>query len=159
MAKETIMKLERFLDRAGIRAVNDAVTEAEKKTAGEIKILVVQSSSNFSGGSDEEKTKLRANHEFFELGLDHTQGNTGILIMISLDERRVEVRAGQAIDEFYDQAMWQIIVDTIISGIKCGDVAQGICNAVAMSGDILSEHFPIQSDDINEIPNEIVLKE
>ncbi len=153
------MKLKGFLDRAGIQAVNDAVTEAEKKTAGEIKVLVVQNSSNFAGGSVEERTKLRANHEFFELGLDHTQGNTGILIMISLDERRVEVRAGQAIDEFYDQAMWQIIVDTITSGIKFGNAAQGICNAVSLSGDILSEHFPIQPDDANEISNEIVFKE
>ena len=153
------MYYKNFLDPQEVQALNDMVAEAEKLTAGEIKVLVVQNSGKFPGDLDADRTQSRANQEFFELGLNHTQNSTGILIMISLDERRVEVRAGKAIDEFYDQSMWQAIVDKITSEIKAKDPAKGICEAIAMAGDILSEHFPIHVGDVNEIPNDIVFKE
>lgn len=151
--------LQKFLNPQEIQAVNKTVIAAEKKTAGEIKVLVVQSSASFKGKTSEKKTELRADYEFFALGLDHTRDNTGILIMISLAEHRVVIRAGKAINEFYDQGIWQMIVDTVIDGIKRGDSVSGICNGVSMCGDILAEHFPIKLDDVNEIPDEIVFKE
>lgn len=151
--------LYKFLNPQEIQAVNKAVAAAEKKTAGEIKVLVVQSSASFKGRTSEKKTELRANQEFFELGLDHTRDNTGILVMISLAEHRVVVRASETIDEFYGRETWQIIVDTVIIGIKNNDPSSGICSAVEKCGFILSKRFPIQPDDVNEIPDEIVFKE
>jgi uncharacterized membrane protein len=148
-----------FLGKKEIERINASVTAAEKNTAGEIKILVVQNSSSFSGKTPEERAEIRGNEEFFELGLDHTKDNTGILIMISLDERRVVVRAGKAINDHYDQKTWQGIVDTVISGIKDGSPEKGICESVMKVGKILSRHFPIRPDDINEIPDEIIFKE
>lgn len=151
--------LQKFLNPQEIQAINRGVSAAEKKTAGEIKVLVVKSSASFKGKTGKHKTETRANYEFFELGLDHTRDNTGILIMISLAERRVVVRASETINEFYDKETWQAIVDTVIEGIKNNDPASGICSAIEKCGIILSRRFPIKSDDVNEISDEIVFKE
>ena len=148
-----------FLTEGEAKRINLAVAAAEKNTAGEIKVLVVQNSTYFPGENDSDKVWSRVDEEFFELGLDHTKDHTGILIMISLDERQVVVAAGRAINEFYAQETWQGIVDMIISGIKTGDPAKGICDAVMTAGEILADHFPVKPDDINEIPDEIVFKE
>jgi len=151
--------IQNFLNQQEVAAVNNAVAEAEKKTSGEIKILVVKSSADFLGKSADQRADARADYEFFDLGLDHTRDNTGILIMISLAERRVVVRASSTIDQFYDQSTWQTVVDVALKGIRNDDSASGICNAVQMCGEILSNHFPRQPDDVNEIPDEIVFKE
>ena len=152
-----MITIDNFLNPEEVQRINATIALAEKSTAGEIKPLVVQDSSSFPGDV-KERTLTRANAEFFIEGLDHTTGHTGILIMISLEERRVEVRAGKSISEFYDQKRWKVVVDTITSGIKKGDAAEGICDAIIMVGRILSKHFPIQPGDVNEIPDTIIFK-
>lgn len=157
-----------FLTAAGISAVNGAVKKAELSTAAEIKVLVVGRSSNLSCLRNIPVAKLhdliikkvfeRANREFFLLGLNHTRDHTGILIMISLEERRVEVRAGEAIDQRVAKNTWGNIMATIINSIQMGNPKEGICQAVEKVGNILTEHFPRKADDTNEIADEIIFK-
>lgn len=150
-----------FLSREEIEKVNSAVKNAEKKTAGEIKIVVVQKSTEGDLPLDQtiEKVRERARKEFFELGLDHTRDNTGVIILISLDERQVVVFGGQAIYEKIEAGEWIEHVRVIIDGIKSGAPAVGIIEAVKQIGELLAEHLPIKPDDIDEISNEIVLKD
>jgi len=147
------------LNLEGKVKVENEIAKAEKITAGEIKVLIVQNSSKFPGKTNEKRTEARANHEFFNLGLNHTKDHTGILIMLSIDERRVEIRAGQSINKFHDQETWQELADVIVAGMKENKPEVGICETVNMAGIILAEHFPIQPDDVNEISDEVVFKE
>ncbi|QEN03697.1 TPM domain-containing protein [Thiospirochaeta perfilievii] len=102
----------------------------------------------------------RALRHFIESETCYTKDRTGVLIFISIMERRVILLADKGINEKIDQSRWSGIVDSLISGIKVKSYTSSITGAVKDIGDILSKEFPIKSDDINELSDDIqVLKE
>jgi putative membrane protein len=103
-----------------------------------------------------EEVEEAAVTSFFREGLYRTRDETGILIFISVFERRVWVLADRGINEKVKQGQWDEIVDKIVEGIKNNDQASVICEAVDKIGRILEEHFPIKADDRDELKNLII---
>jgi putative membrane protein len=93
---------------------------------------------------------------FFKEELYRTRDETGILIFISVFEHRVWVLADRGINAKVDKGQWDSIVAHIIAGIKNGQPADAICEAVSEVGGILSEHFPVRDDDVDELDNLII---
>jgi putative membrane protein len=93
---------------------------------------------------------------FTEHGLHYTRDHTGILILVSLLEHRVEVLADRGINEKVPPGTWNEIVEILTLGLKSGDPADAFCKAVERCGDILATHFPRQGDDRDELPNRLV---
>ncbi|MBU1168627.1 MAG: TPM domain-containing protein [Proteobacteria bacterium] len=93
---------------------------------------------------------------FFREGLYRTRDETGVLLFISVFERKVMVLADKGIDAHVGKDAWVWIVDHITSGIKQKRQADAICEAVTMVGDMLATHFPVKDDDTNELKNLIV---
>jgi putative membrane protein len=93
---------------------------------------------------------------FTEHGLHYTRDHTGILILVSLLEHRVEVLADRGINEKVPPETWNEIVNTITTGLKSRRACEAFCKAVQRCGDILATHFPRQADDRNELPNKLV---
>ncbi|MGK2906281.1 MAG: TPM domain-containing protein [Desulfuromonadales bacterium] len=94
---------------------------------------------------------------FLEQGLHHTRDETGILILISLFERRVQILADRGINAVAPANQWDGIVETITAGIQCGDTCTALCLAIETCGRLLEEHFPLKADDTNELPNNLVI--
>jgi putative membrane protein len=90
---------------------------------------------------------------FFKEELYRTRDETGILIFISVFEHRVWVLADRGINEKVDKGQWDSIVAHIVSGIKNGQPADAICEAVKEVGAILATHFPVREDDVDELDN------
>jgi putative membrane protein len=95
---------------------------------------------------------------FTEQGLHYTKDHTGILILVSLLEHRVEVLADRGIDQKVGAGTWNEVVRIISAGIKTGQACDGFCTAIGRCGDILAAHFPRQADDTDELPNNLVTK-
>ena len=95
---------------------------------------------------------------FTDQGLHHTRAHTGILILISLLEHRVEVLADRGINEKVNHGTWDEIVHSISAGIKSGHACDAYCKAIERCGDILATHFPRQADDKDELSNRLVTK-
>jgi putative membrane protein len=95
---------------------------------------------------------------FTEQGLHYTKDHTGILILVSLLEHRVEVLADRGIDQKVGAGTWNEVVRIISAGIKTGQACDGFCTAIGRCGDILAAHFPRQADDTDELPNSLVTK-
>ena len=95
---------------------------------------------------------------FTDHGLHHTRDHTGILILISLLEHRVEVLADRGINQKVSAGTWDEIVRIITNGIKSGNACDAFCRAIERCGDILAEHFPRAADDRDELPNQLVTK-
>lgn len=93
---------------------------------------------------------------FTDQGLHHTRDHTGILILISLLEHRVEVLADRGINQKVSAGTWDEIVRMITAGIKSGQACDAFCKAIERCGDILATHFPRQADDKDELPNRLV---
>ncbi len=105
------------------------------------------------------KVKERATRHFMESGIADTRDRTGILIFISILERRVELLADRGIAEKISQEKWNDIVSNIVSGIKSGQLNSRLNEAVAECGNLLQEFFPIKEDDTNELSNEVEILE
>ena len=103
----------------------------------------------------EEEVFERALRAFRELEVSRTADRTGILILVSLLERRVQVLADSGINARVKPGTWDEIVEIVLRGIKAGDLCQGLCDAIDRCGEILSREFPIQADDVNELPDQL----
>ena len=100
----------------------------------------------------------RAQLEFYQQKLQKTKDRTGILIFVSLMERQVIVLADKGISDLLPQSTWDDVVQLIIQGKKSGNLADGMIAGIQKCGQLLTDKFPIQSHDQNEIGNQLVLK-
>lgn len=150
-----------FLSEAACNDISDCIAEVEKKTSAEIKVLVVAASSwlpRLSQKDQEIAVQKRAIKEYKLLGIGNTRDDTGVLIMISLEERKVRVLAGEAINLLVPPTTWATVANCITDSIKTNLHAKGICAAINNIGMHLTEYFPIKPDDTNEISNSVVIK-
>jgi putative membrane protein len=95
---------------------------------------------------------------FFDQGLYRTRDQTGVLVLISVFERRVWVLADRGINAKVSESQWDDIVKMITDGIKQKRPADAICEAVEKIGELLTTHFPIKPDDTDELKNLIIEK-
>ncbi|MEO7635091.1 MAG: hypothetical protein ABIS38_05535 [Sphingomicrobium sp.] len=85
-----------------------------------------------------------------------TVGRTGILIYLSMAERRAEIVADEAILGVTDDGTWGEAMAALLTEVRAGRPADGICAAIAIVGEVLAEHFPRSAADINEIPDKLI---
>lgn len=100
----------------------------------------------------------QAFQEFYGAGLQRTKAATGVLLFVSLLERRAVVMADEGIASKVDQGTWKQVDDLVLAGIRRGSLADGLVEGVARAGAILAEHFPIEPDDRNEIPDRLIVR-
>lgn len=110
-----------------------------------------------SGSKVDEEVYQRALQAFFSRNMHATEERTGILIMASLLERRVEILADTGINAKVSDDTWQGIVAAMIGNIKSGDITEGFCIAVRECGDILAKDFPGTHDNPDELSNKIII--
>jgi len=94
---------------------------------------------------------------FYHRKINHTLDHTGILIYISLFERKVRVVADQGISAKVAKEVLQDIVNTIVHGIGGKEHGNAIAEAVDRCGEILARHFPVKPTNQNELGNEVII--
>ena len=104
----------------------------------------------------ESAVNLRALAAFSGHGLYQTREHTGILILVSLLEHRVEVLADKGINEKVSPGTWDEIVQIVTTGLKTGKPCEGFCKAIERCSEILAQHFPRPPDDQDELANKLV---
>lgn len=93
----------------------------------------------------------------FKVGAERrTHGRTGILIYLSLRERRAEIVADAAITGKVAPEVWGEAMVALLPPIKAGRLADGMTAAVEQVGQVLAEHFPRAEDDTNELPDRLI---
>jgi putative membrane protein len=98
----------------------------------------------------------RAVQAFYEKGLYRTRDETGVLIFISLLERRVWILGDKGIHARIGDAFWKARAAELSKGMKDNNYCDEICNVITKCGQELTKHFPIKLDDKNELPDEVV---
>ncbi|HWO42040.1 MAG TPA: TPM domain-containing protein [Candidatus Eisenbacteria bacterium] len=104
----------------------------------------------------EKALDLRSLAAFTARGLHHTRAHTGILILVSLLEHRVEVLADKGINDKVPPGTWDEVVQILTDGLKRGKACEGFCRAIERCGDILAQHFPRSPEDQDELANKLV---
>ena len=85
-----------------------------------------------------------------------TRERTGILIFVSLFERRVEVVGDSGINARVDPDDWVHVVEDILVGVRKGQMAEGFVKAINRCGALLEEKgVEIREDDSNELSDSV----
>ena len=100
---------------------------------------------------EEEATKC-----FFTENLYKTKDDNGILLFISVFEKKAWILADSGINEQIEQGEWQEVMDTLTAQIRSNNRGEARCEAVESIGIMLKEHFPYQRDDTDELHNLII---
>ena len=85
-----------------------------------------------------------------------TVGRTGVLIYLSMGERRAEIVADEAILKVTDDSTWGEAMASLLEHVREGRPGDGICAAIEHVGVVLAEHFPRGAEDTNEIPDKLI---
>ncbi|MDT3695701.1 MAG: TPM domain-containing protein [Ignavibacterium sp.] len=149
MSKNFIYK---YLSEEELKSISTIIGEIEKKTSGEIVITIKEKRS----WSERTKSVRRlAEKEFVSAKIGKTAEATGILIFIIFKAKEFCILADKGINEKVKQSVWDEIAEDIKNSFKQEEYCKGIINGIEQAGKILSQHFPIKPDDINELPNEV----
>jgi putative membrane protein len=108
------------------------------------------------GSTKTRRVRRRAVMLFKTGGERRTVGRTGILIYLSMGERRAEIVADEAIMAVTTADTWGEAMAALVTDVKDGRPGDGIVAAVGLIGDVLAQHFPKSSEDTNEIPDKLI---
>lgn len=141
------MKVSEFISPEDEQEIVDAIKEAELNTSGEIRVHI-----------EHKCPGDRFDHalEVFEkLGMHKTELSNGVLIYVSIDDHQLVILGDKGINDVVPKGFWDSTKDEIINQFKKGNYKQGLINGILEAGEQLKAHFPYQSDDTNELDNEI----
>ena len=129
------------------RRIVKAIKQAERNTSGEIKVHI----ENHCRGEVEERSLF----VFNRLKMNKTKQRNGVLIYLAACDRKFAILGDEGINKVVEADFWNDIRDLMAAAFKEGRFADGLEQGIMRCGEKLKAYFPYQSDDINEIPDEI----
>jgi len=107
-----------------------------------------------------EHVQRRATEAFLDEEVFQTRDRTGILLFVSVFERRVVVLADSGIRQRVPQAAWDGLVEDLVVAIRSGEAAAGLVAAVDACGGLFAKHrVARRADDANELADSPRLEE
>lgn len=96
---------------------------------------------------------------FHARGLHQTRDRTGVLIFVVEQDHQIEIIADVGIHAKTPPEAWGEATAALASGLKQGQAAEGFEAAIGLCGGMLAMHFPPRPNDMDELPNRIVVIE
>lgn len=107
---------------------------------------------------EEQQVYQRAMFEFYQLQMQKTAGQTGILLFVSVRERRAVVLADSSISSAVPKETWSEIIGVLTSTARQTSMTEGVVKAIELTGEKLMGSFPRGPQDVNELPDKLILK-
>ena len=98
-----------------------------------------------------------ASREFLRRGMTRTREKTGVLIYLALAEHHAEILADTGVADRVDPGIWVGIVADLTAAIRANRRIEGLEEAIRRTGRILADHAPPRLDDVDELPNKVIL--
>jgi uncharacterized membrane protein len=136
-----------FLTKEDENEIVDAIRLAEKNTSGEIRVHIEQTTSKVPFD--------RALEVFYELKMNETQLQNGVLIYLAIADKQFVICGDKGINEVVATDFWDSTKEIMAAQFKQGHFKQGLIDGIAQAGEQLKNYFPWQTDDTNELSNEI----
>ena len=140
MAKDFFSKEEQEQIVASIKA-------AEKNTSGEVQVHVEEYCKK--------EPMERAKDVFASIGMHKTELKNGVLFYLAVKDKKFAILGDSGIDKVVPAHFWDIIKDQMTILFKAGNICVGLCDGILKAGEQLTAHFPYQSNDANELSDEI----
>jgi uncharacterized membrane protein len=146
--------LSKYLTEKDLGKIKDEVAKVELSTSGEIRLSLREKRSFWE--------KLYQPHElavkdFEKLGMANTKDKTGIMVFIIFGERYYDVLADEGIYARIPDKTWIELEAKLKDEFAQGKFLHGILHVIKKMGKVLSKEFPRKADDVNELPDEVVV--
>lgn len=95
--------------------------------------------------------------EFTARGMTRTRLRSGVLLYVALQERYAEIIVDTGLDGKVDQQVWDGIIESVLTAGREDRMREGLVDAALAVGAVLANHAPRTADDIDELPNKVVI--
>ena len=143
------MRTREFLSKLEHDCIVHAISEAESKTSGEIRVFIQR-------GKLTTDPLIAAQKKFHQLRMHIKRERNGVLIFVAPRAHKFAVVGDRAIHEKCGNEFWQRIVDGMRAHFKNEKFSHALFEAIREIGKLLAAHFPITSGNANELPDKIV---
>lgn len=138
----------RFLTKEEEKTIVAAIKDAENNTSGEVRVHI------------EDRCKAedpieRAKEVFADLNMHETELRNGVIIYIATKDHKMAIWGDEGIHEKVGQDFWNSEIELMKKYFQADDYESGLRDAILLVGQKLKEFFPYQSDDVNELDDEI----
>lgn len=127
--------------------IRQAVLNAELDTSGEIKVHI-----ETNGKGD---VLDRAAFIFDKMGMQKTEKRNGVLFYLAVKNRRFAVMGDKGINAVVPEDFWDDLKNLLLNHFREERFTEGLIEGISMVGTKLKEHFPYQTDDVNELSDNI----
>lgn len=124
-----------------------AILNAELDTSGEIRVHI----ENTCTGDALD----RALAVFNKLEMDKTENRNGVLIYLAVKNRKFAIIGDKAIHEVVTENYWDSTKNMMLNHFRENQFTEGLVAAITETGKKLKKYFPYQSNDVNELSDEI----
>lgn len=101
----------------------------------------------------------RAQVEFYSSDLRSTAGRNGVLLFVSMLERRAVILADLAVVNKLDRSVWATTLNQLLTAIGDGRMGDGFTQAIESMANLLAPVFPAQKDNRNELSDRLRIRE
>jgi uncharacterized membrane protein len=140
MVKELFTKEEK-------ERIEQAIRVAETNTSGEIRVHIESGCT--------ENVLDRAAYYFETLQMHKTDLRNGVLFYLAVKDQKFAILGDAGINARVPVGFWDTIKDEMAGLFKQGDFAKGLETGILKAGEQLKAHFPYQTNDTNELSDEI----
>ncbi len=127
-------KARELLSRAEKVKLRELIEHIERETTGEICVMLLE---------DVADPKKFATDYFNHLGIGKKELDNGILILVVLAKRRIELLVGRGLSRAMPQAfLEQVINEALVPHFRDGKFGHGLHQAVEALGGVLQENYP-----------------
>lgn len=140
-------KTNEFLTQEDEQEIVAAIGIAEKNTSGEIRVHIEKETSM--------APMERAVEVFHSLQMENTKDRNGVLIYLAYKTKTFAICGDKGIHEKVTDSFWNSTKEIMLTHFKNGDFKQGLIDGILKAGEQLKLHFPYQTDDQNELSDEI----
>ena len=136
-----------FFSKEDQIAITQAIAEAELNTSGEIRVHLENKCSG--------DVMDRAAFLFSKLEMHKTQLRNGVLFYLAIRDQKFAILGDAGINVKVSDSFWSQTKEEMLHHFKQADFAKGLAEGIKMAGQQLKTHFPYQTDDVNELSDDI----
>jgi len=141
------MNAKTFFSTEQQHKIVDAIKTAELNTTGEIRVHV---ESHCKGD-----ILNRSAVVFNMLKMNKTAARNGVLIYLAVEDKKFSIIGDKGINDLVENDFWNDVKDDMAKSFHEGDFTGGVVSGILRVGEKLKKFFPYQSDDVNELPDDI----
>lgn len=141
------MGVRNFFNKEQQAQIVNAIKAAELNTSGEVRVHLDQHC--------EENVLDRAAFVFAKLKMHRTKLRNGVLFYLATESRKFAIIGDAGINQKVPDDFWDSIKEHVLAKFKEGNFVDGLSEGIIKAGEKLKVHFPYQSDDINELSDDI----